>query len=58
MNRPGELAIVLHTCEFPEGNVWAKRIAKEAIRVLGAQDEAGVLMKQYESDINRYTYLE
>jgi uncharacterized membrane protein/Mg-chelatase subunit ChlD len=40
----GALVIVLHTCEFPEGNVWAKRIAKEAIRVLGAQDEAGVLI--------------
>lgn len=40
----GALVIVLHTCEFPEGNVWAKRIAKEAIRVLGAQDEAGVLL--------------
>ena len=40
----GALAIVLHTCEFPEGNVWAKRIAKEAIRVLGAQDEAGLLI--------------
>lgn len=40
----GALAIVLHTCEFPEGNVWAKRIAKEAIRVLGAEDEAGVLI--------------
>jgi Ca-activated chloride channel homolog len=40
----GALAIVLHTCEFPEGNVWAKRVAKEAIRVLGAQDEAGVLI--------------
>lgn len=40
----GALAIVLHTCEFPEGNVWAKRIAKEAIRVLGAQDDAGVLI--------------
>jgi uncharacterized membrane protein len=40
----GALVIVLHTCEFPEGNVWAKRIAKEAIRVLGAEDEAGVLI--------------
>ncbi len=40
----GALAIVLHTCEFPEGNVWAKRIAKEAIRVLGGQDEAGLLI--------------
>jgi uncharacterized membrane protein len=40
----GALVIVLHTCEFPEGNVWAKRIAKEAIRVLGAEDEAGLLI--------------
>jgi len=40
----GALVIVLHTCEFPEGNVWAKRVAKEAIRVLGAQDEAGLLI--------------
>jgi uncharacterized membrane protein/Mg-chelatase subunit ChlD len=39
----GALAIVLHTCEFPEGNTWAKRIAKEAIRVLGAQDEVGLI---------------
>lgn len=39
----GALAIVLHTCEFAEGNTWAKRIAKEAIRVLGAEDEVGVL---------------
>ena len=39
----GALAIVLHTCEFPEGNTWAKRITKEAIRVLSKQDEVGVL---------------
>ena len=39
----GALAIVLHTCEFPEGNTWAKRITKEAIRVLSPQDEVGVL---------------
>jgi Ca-activated chloride channel homolog len=40
----GALAIVLHTCEFPEGNVWAKRIAKEAIRVLSAKDDVGLLV--------------
>jgi uncharacterized membrane protein len=40
----GALAIVLHTCEFAEGNTWGKRIAKEAIRVLGAEDEVGVLV--------------
>ncbi|MDQ3622871.1 MAG: VWA domain-containing protein, partial [Verrucomicrobiota bacterium] len=39
----GALAIVLHTCEFAEGNTWAKRIAKEAMRVLGAQDEVGLI---------------
>src|SRR5207244_1782268 len=39
----GALAIVLHTCEFAEGNTWAKRMAKEAMRVLGAQDEIGLI---------------
>jgi uncharacterized membrane protein len=39
----GALAIILHTCEFPEGNTWGKRIAKEAIRVLGARDDVGIL---------------
>jgi uncharacterized membrane protein len=44
----GALVIVLHTCEFQEGNTWAKRIAKEAIRVLGAQDEVGLLAFDYQ----------
>ncbi|KPJ51650.1 MAG: hypothetical protein AMS16_07635, partial [Planctomycetes bacterium DG_58] len=39
----GALVIILHTCEFAEGNTWGKRIAKEAMRVLGAQDEIGIL---------------
>lgn len=39
----GALAIILHTCEFAEGNTWAKRITKEAVRVLGAQDEVGAI---------------
>lgn len=39
----GALGIILHTCEFPEGNTWGKRITKQAIKVLGAQDEVGVL---------------
>lgn len=40
----GALAIILHTCEFPEGNTWGKRITKQAIKVLGAKDEVGVLV--------------
>jgi len=44
----GALVIILHTCEFPEGNTWAKRIAKRAIRVLGERDEVGVLAYDYQ----------
>ena len=33
----GALAIILHTCEFPQGNSWAKRITKKAIKVLNAR---------------------
>lgn len=43
----GALAIILHTCEFPEGNTWGKRITKQAVKVLGAQDEVGVLVYDF-----------
>lgn len=46
------LAIILHTCEFAEGNTWAKRIAKEAIRVLGSQDEVALLDFEWTSGNN------
>lgn len=39
----GALVIILHTCEFPQGNTWAKRITKEAIRVLNSEDEVGAI---------------
>ncbi|MDA1163765.1 MAG: VWA domain-containing protein [Planctomycetota bacterium] len=40
----GALIIVLHTCEFADGNTWGKRITNQAIRVLSSQDEVGVLV--------------
>ncbi len=43
----GALAIVLHTCEFPEGNTWGKRITKQAMKVLAPQDDIGVLCYDY-----------
>ncbi len=46
----GALAIILHTCEFAEGNTWGKRITKQAIKVLGAQDEVGVLAYTQEGE--------
>lgn len=45
------LAVVLHTCEFPSGNTWGKNITKEAIRVLGKQDEACVLVYDYNGGV-------
>ena len=46
----GALAIVLHTCEFPAGNVWAKKITREAIRVLSDRDEVGVIAFTFAGD--------
>lgn len=40
----GALAIILHTCEFPDGNTWGKNITKQAMKVLGKEDEVGVLV--------------
>jgi uncharacterized membrane protein len=44
----GALVIILHTCEFPEGNTWGKRITKAAIKVLHPQDEIGVLVYSFQ----------
>lgn len=53
----GALVIILHTCEFAEGNTWAKRIAKEAIRVLGAQDEVGLIDYDWGGAQNGYNWV-
>ncbi|MBN2713444.1 MAG: VWA domain-containing protein, partial [Planctomycetes bacterium] len=45
----GALAIILHTCEFPSGNVWAKKITKKSIDTLGAHDHIGVLYWDWQS---------
>jgi Ca-activated chloride channel homolog len=50
----GALALVLHTCEFADGNTWAKRIAKAAIKVLGGEDEVGLL--QYSQGVDEWVF--
>lgn len=40
----GALALVLHTCEFGLGNMWAKRIAQVAVDALSPEDYVGVLL--------------
>lgn len=39
----GALVVVLHTCEIPQGNSWAREIALSALRVLSRKDYYGVL---------------
>ncbi len=39
----GALAIIIEMCEFPDGDGWAKTITKQAMRVLSARDDVGVL---------------
>jgi Mg-chelatase subunit ChlD len=39
----GALVMLLHTCEFADGNYWGKEISKASLRTLSADDEAGVL---------------
>jgi len=43
----GALCIVLHTCEFADGNAWGKKISKAAIKVLSPQDYAGLIYYGY-----------
>ncbi len=39
----GALALILHTCEIADGNVWAREIALASLNVLSAQDLMGAL---------------
>lgn len=39
----GALALIMHACEMPMGNLWGKRIAAAAVRSLTREDLAGIL---------------
>jgi len=38
----GALALVMHSCEVPQGNYWGKRTAEAAIEALSARDLVGI----------------
>lgn len=52
----GALVIILHTCEFADGNTWGKRITNQAIRVLSGHDEIGVLVYDKENDKEQWLF--
>jgi len=41
--RRGALAIILHSCEMPQGNAWGRRVAEAAIEALSSVDMIGLL---------------
>jgi len=45
----GALALILHTCEFPDGNAWARRIALAALDVLSSQDLMAALAYDWQA---------
>jgi uncharacterized membrane protein len=43
----GALVIVLHTCEIPDGNAWAREISIASLNVLSSQDYFGLIFYGY-----------
>ena len=39
----GALAMVVHSCELGNGNLWARRVIQQAIKILSPRDFAGVI---------------
>lgn len=39
----GALALIMHSCEMPNGNFWGRRTAEAAINALQAQDLVGII---------------
>ncbi len=39
----GALALIMHSCEMPDGNYWGVQCGIKAVEILNARDEVGVL---------------
>lgn len=39
----GALVLVMHSCEFPNGNYWGLECALKAVEALSARDEVGII---------------
>jgi len=43
----GALVLIMHSCEIPRGNFWAKEMAKKSVDTISSQDYIGVLAYTY-----------
>jgi len=44
----GALVLIMHTCEIPEGNAWAREIGIASLNVLASQDLMGTLAYKWD----------
>jgi len=47
----GALVIIMHTCEMPAGNKYAKIIARTVMQTMSARDEFGIVIYSYTSGV-------
>ncbi len=40
----GALALIMHSCEMPQGNFWGQKVAESAIEALSAEDYVGIIV--------------
>jgi uncharacterized membrane protein len=52
----GALALVMHSCEMPEGNYWGQETALAAVRNLSRQDLVGVVEYSWQGGGDSWVY--
>ncbi len=50
----GALALIMHSCEMPEGNYWGKRMAQAAVESLSELDYVGIIEYDWDGGIGTY----
>ncbi|MHC5080705.1 MAG: VWA domain-containing protein, partial [Planctomycetota bacterium] len=45
----GAIVLIMHTCEFADGNLWGRRICKDAVGKLTAEDLVGLVYYDHAS---------
>lgn len=48
----GALCLIMHSCEMPNGNFWGLMCAQQAVKVLSARDEVGVISYGWNGGVN------
>ena len=52
----GALVLVMHSCEFPNGNYWGMQCALQAISTLSAHDEVGIITFDWGGGGSKWDY--